>query len=104
MKRPHNTRHRILAWGRKRIEPFRPSGEPDPQAMLETLRNKPALYHCISRVVDKQKILGTEEKEKFVQYMREYEAFCQVRILTYCVMSNHFHILVEVPEPPEDRG
>jgi len=105
MKRPHNTRHRILAFqGRKRFEPFRDSGIPDPQEMLGMLSNKPALYHCISRVVNKQKVLGSEEKEKFIEYMRVYEQFCQVRILTYCVMSNHFHILVEVPEPPEDRG
>jgi REP element-mobilizing transposase RayT len=33
--------------------------------------------------------------------MREYEEFCEVRVLTYCVMSNHFHILLEVPRPPE---
>ena len=33
--------------------------------------------------------------------MREYEDFCGVRIVTYCVMSNHFHVLVEVPSPPE---
>jgi REP element-mobilizing transposase RayT len=33
--------------------------------------------------------------------MRECEAFCEVRVLTYCLMSNHFHILVEVPRRPE---
>jgi len=25
-------------------------------------------------------------------------------VLAFCVMSNHFHILLEVPSPPEDRG
>jgi len=29
--------------------------------------------------------------------MRRLEAFLDVRVLTYCVMSNHFHILLEVP-------
>jgi putative transposase len=33
--------------------------------------------------------------------MREYEAFCEVEVLTYCVMDNHFHVLVEVPKRPE---
>ena len=33
--------------------------------------------------------------------MREYEAFCQVRVLTFCVMSNHDHILPEVPKRPD---
>jgi len=101
-----SNRKRILAdWGRKATAPV-PEGA-DEETMrqhLSVLKEKPALYHCVSRVVDKRKILGFAEKEKFVQYMREYEAFCQVRILTYCVMSNHFHILVEIPDPPEDRG
>ena len=30
--------------------------------------------------------------------MRKAEAFSGVRVLTYAVMSNHFHLLVEVPE------
>jgi REP element-mobilizing transposase RayT len=59
-----------------------------------------AYYHCLSRVVDRQFVLGEEEKEKFVSFMREYERFCGVRIITYCLMSNHFHILLEVPEKP----
>ena len=60
-----------------------------------------AHYHCISRVVDRRFILGPDEKEHFVKLMRLYEAFCGVRVLTYVVMSNHFHILVEVPQRPD---
>ena len=58
-------------------------------------------YHCISRVVDRRRVFREAEKEHFVALMRECEAFCEVRVLTYCVMSNHFHILVEVPKRPE---
>ncbi len=60
-----------------------------------------AVYHCISRVVDRRFIFGPGEKERFVALMREYEQFCGVQVLTYCLMSNHFHILVEVPKRPE---
>lgn len=56
-------------------------------------------YHCVSRVVDRQFIFGDEEKEHFVVLMRKLEAFHGVRVVTYCVMSNHFHLLVEVPDP-----
>ncbi len=59
------------------------------------------VYHCISRVVNRDFVLKREEKEKFVELMRLYEAFCGVKVLTFCVMSNHFHILVEVPPRPE---
>ena len=58
-------------------------------------------YHCVSRVVDRQKKFGEVEKEKFRTMMRKVEQFSGVQILTYCVMSNHFHILVHVPEPAE---
>jgi putative transposase len=57
-------------------------------------------YHCLSRVVDRRRVLREAEKEHFVALMRECEAFCEVQVLTYCLMSNHFHILVEVPQPP----
>ena len=60
-----------------------------------------AYYHCISRVVDRRFIFESHEREYFVKLMRLYEAFCGVRVLTYVVMSNHFHILVEVPRRPE---
>jgi REP element-mobilizing transposase RayT len=60
-----------------------------------------AYYHCISRVVERRLAFGPEEKEQFVRLMRAYEGFCQVRVLSYCVMSNHFHIMVEVRKRPE---
>jgi REP element-mobilizing transposase RayT len=39
--------------------------------------------------------------------MRKLEAFLGLRVVTYAVMSNHFHLLVEEPykamSPPLDR-
>jgi putative transposase len=58
-------------------------------------------YHCLSRVVDRQFLFGEPQREQFRALMREYESFCEVRVLTYCILSNHFHILLEVPQPPE---
>jgi len=49
----------------------------------------------VSRVVNREFVLKGEEKEEFVGLMRLYEEFSRVKVLTYCVMSNHFHILVE---------
>ena len=34
-------------------------------------------------------------------FMRMYENFSGCRVLSYCVMSNHFHLLLEVPPMPE---
>ena len=63
---------------------------------------KPSIYHCISRVVDRRFVFGDEEREAFRMFMRIYENFTGCRVLSYCVMSNHFHILLEVPPAPKD--
>jgi putative transposase len=60
---------------------------------------KRACYHVMSRVVDRQMVLGSEEKEKFRKLMRAVEGFSGVNVLTYAILDNHFHLLIEVPEP-----
>jgi putative transposase len=62
---------------------------------------KPAVYHCVSRVVDRRFVFGDDEREKFRAFMRMQEDFSGCRVLGYCVMSNHFHLLLEVPPMPE---
>jgi REP element-mobilizing transposase RayT len=59
------------------------------------------MYHCISRVVDRRFVFGGDEREKFRVFMRMQENFSGCRVLSYCVMSNHFHLLLEVPPMPE---
>jgi len=55
--------------------------------------------HCISRTIDCQFLLGEVEREAFVRLMRKVEAFTGVRVITYAVLSNHFHILLAENEP-----
>jgi putative transposase len=64
---------------------------------------KPVFYHVISRVVDRRFVLGAEEKEKFRALMRLQEKFTGCRVGSYCLMDNHFHILLEVPPMAEGR-
>ena len=72
------------------------------QSRLKVPAERPVgFYHCISRIIQRQFFFGDVERERFVALLREYEAFCGVRVLTYCVLSNHFHVLVEVPKRPE---
>ncbi len=40
-------------------------------------------------------------KEKLVQLLWPLARFCGVEVLTYCMMSNHFHLLVRIPPPTE---
>ena len=55
-------------------------------------------YHVISRVVDRRQVFEARDKEILRRILRNQEAFSGVRIVTYCLMSNHFHLLLEVPD------
>ena len=58
-------------------------------------------YHIISRVVDRQMVLTTDEKERFRTIMRAVEAFSGCEVLTYACLDNHWHIFLYVPERKE---
>ncbi len=58
-----------------------------------------AYYHCVSRVVQRQRLLDDKAKREFQHILRNYESFCGIRVITYAVMSDHFHLLLEVPQP-----
>ncbi len=45
--------------------------------------------------------MNDPEKQVFRRILRQCEVFYGIRVLTYCIMSNHFHILVEITEPKE---
>ncbi|MEY3897582.1 MAG: hypothetical protein RLZZ214_3103 [Verrucomicrobiota bacterium] len=73
-----------------------------PKANAAGQTAKPVFYHCISRVVDRKLVFGPDEKEKFRTFMRIQENFTGCRVVSYCLMSNHIHLLVEVPAAPAD--
>ena len=54
-------------------------------------------YHVMSRITERRFYLGDTEKEQFCSMMRRVAAFSGIEVLTYCVLDNHFHILLKVP-------
>ena len=55
-------------------------------------------YHVMSRIIEHRYALGDDEKAVFRDMMRRVAAFSGVKVLTYAVMDNHFHMLIQVPE------
>ena len=51
-------------------------------------------YHIISRIAGGEFKLGDEDKEYFVNLMFQLSRGYYVDIISYTVMSNHFHILI----------
>lgn len=58
-------------------------------------------YHVMSKAIEGRFIFGAPEKEKFHEIMRKLQGFCGLRIITYSIMSSHWHILLEVPQREE---
>lgn len=65
-------------------------------------KGRDQVFHVVSRVVDKNLIFEDEQKNEFLKYMRRLEAFSGVGVLAYCLMGNHFHLLLHVPPKPEE--
>ncbi|NCD33053.1 MAG: transposase, partial [Spartobacteria bacterium] len=61
-------------------------------------RDELAYYHCMTRVVGRQMLLGEAEKEHMRVLIRRVEGFSGVRVLTYALMTNHIHLLLEEPD------
>jgi len=57
-----------------------------------------AIYHCMTRTVNGERLFGDREKEILRKMLWQVADFCGVEVLTYCIMSNHFHVLLRVPE------
>jgi REP element-mobilizing transposase RayT len=70
---------------------------------LKDSREHAVIYHTITRVVDRRFIFQDYEREHFRMLMRMVENFSECRILSYCIMSNHVHLLLEVP-PMKEGG
>ena len=60
------------------------------------VKGETAYYHIISRTVGGEFYLGDVEKEKLVSIIQRFSSLFLVDVIGYCVMSNHFHLLVKV--------
>ncbi|MCP5559686.1 MAG: hypothetical protein H7A55_18215 [Verrucomicrobiaceae bacterium] len=58
-------------------------------------------FHLMSRTCGGAVFFDDTEKEGLVLVLRRLAAFCGIKLITYCVMGNHFHALVRVPNREE---
>ena len=58
-------------------------------------------FHVVNRIYDRKYLLDEEGKEMLLKLVRAYEDVLGVEVLTFCIMDNHFHLLLRVPHRPE---
>lgn len=66
-------------------------------------RAESGIYHVMLRGINHQQIfMDREDNKKFLLTIRQYKPVCSYKILAYCLMGNHIHILLrEGTEPLE---
>ncbi len=58
-----------------------------------------AFYHVTSRGNERQTIFKSRrDHEKFLEYLESATTRYAARIHAYCLMTNHYHLLLETPE------
>jgi len=67
-----------------------------PPRILQSAFSSVTNVHLMSRVIDGRMIFDEVAKEKFRQLLAKQVAFSQVELVTFCVMGNHFHLLVHL--------
>ena len=61
-----------------------------------------AVYHIYNRLAHSVKLLDDEGKDDFIDRVRRVAKFSGVELLCWCVMTNHFHLLVYLPKRPDE--
>ena len=64
-----------------------------------------AFYHVMNRGAGRQKIyLIDDDYDMFLEAVKESARFFNVRILSYCLMPNHYHLLIQTPKANLSRA
>lgn len=56
-----------------------------------------AVYHVMTRTVNGEFMIDDIGKEVLRKQLWQVADYCGVQILTYAILSNHFHVLLRVP-------
>jgi putative transposase len=67
-----------------------------PRTPRMMMTGEPTAYHIISRTALDGYVLGDVEKDFFVRLLKDKAAIYFIEIIGYCVMGNHFHLLVRM--------
>ena len=59
-------------------------------------KSKTGIYHVMARGINQQAIFqGHEDYLKFLEILKDVKAISEFEIFAYCLMSNHYHILLK---------
>ncbi len=67
-----------------------------PRKARMLIEGEPAVYHVMSRTALDGFVIGDAEKDYLLQLIKHLSSVYFCEILTFCIMGNHFHIVVRM--------
>lgn len=65
------------------------------------VREPNTVHHITSRIAHRVYFLGESERDDLIEFIRRSVIFSGLKLLGWCILSNHFHLLVYLPPPEE---
>ncbi len=56
------------------------------------------VHHIVNRIAHRVFFLQDDERNDFIEMMRRAAEFTGIKLIGWCIMTNHFHILAFLPE------
>ena len=61
----------------------------------------PGVYHAMTRTVNGERLFDDVAKEVLRKQLWQVADYCGAEIFTYTILTNHFHVLVRIPQRTE---
>jgi len=66
-------------------------------ASNDRVRDPDTVHHITSRIAHRVYFLGDDERNDLIEMVRRAAEFCGIRLLAWCIMTNHFHLMIHLP-------
>lgn len=63
------------------------------------IKDYDTVHHLTSRIAHKVFIMDEDARNDFLSFVFRVTEFAGVKLLGWCIMSNHFHLLAYLPDP-----
>lgn len=84
----------------KKVRPTLPQKGTGMSASNYRIKDYNTFHHLTSRIAHRVYFLKDEERNDFMEMMLRVSEFTGIKLVGWCLLQNHFHILAYLPTPP----
>jgi len=61
------------------------------------VKDQDTVHHILNRIAHRVYFLGDDERNDFIEMIRRAAEYCGIKVLAWCVLTNHFHLMIHLP-------